>query len=279
MATIAERTGWRALRPRAVLSAAAARLPAEDAFGACRVKAPRRRRGVTIAVPHAARASPISTISIRCSSSRTSGSSSCRPGEPLPPTPISSSCPAPRRRSPISRFFARRAGTSIFCAHARRGGRVLGLCGGYQMLGPTRRRPRGIEGPPGEVAGPRPARRRDGADRRQDAAARRGRVRRQRRAVRRLRDACRPHQRPGLRAAAAALRRRAASTARSRRTGASRAPMCMGCSPTTASAPPGSLRSARRRSSPTRRRSRHARRARRASRSASRSRRAAQPAR
>ncbi|WP_260925256.1 cobyric acid synthase [Novosphingobium sp. 9] len=38
-------------------------------------------------------------------------------------------------------------------AHHRRGGRVLGICGGYQMLGRVIRDPRGIEGPPGEIAG------------------------------------------------------------------------------------------------------------------------------
>ena len=38
-------------------------------------------------------------------------------------------------------------------AHVRRGGRVLGLCGGYQMLGREIRDPLGIEGPPGAVAG------------------------------------------------------------------------------------------------------------------------------
>ena len=38
-------------------------------------------------------------------------------------------------------------------AHVRRGGRVLGLCGGYQMLGRSIADPDGIEGPPGVVAG------------------------------------------------------------------------------------------------------------------------------
>ncbi|WP_245418379.1 cobyric acid synthase [Cohaesibacter intestini] len=36
-------------------------------------------------------------------------------------------------------------------AHARRGGYVLGLCGGYQMLGKVIRDPEGIEGPKGAV--------------------------------------------------------------------------------------------------------------------------------
>ena len=38
-------------------------------------------------------------------------------------------------------------------AHARRGGRILGLCGGYQMLGRTISDPDGIEGPPGFAEG------------------------------------------------------------------------------------------------------------------------------
>ena len=38
-------------------------------------------------------------------------------------------------------------------AHVRRGGRVLGLCGGYQMLGKCLADPDGIEGQPGHVTG------------------------------------------------------------------------------------------------------------------------------
>lgn len=38
-------------------------------------------------------------------------------------------------------------------AHRRRGGHVLGLCGGYQMLGRVVRDPLGLEGPPGEAPG------------------------------------------------------------------------------------------------------------------------------
>jgi len=38
-------------------------------------------------------------------------------------------------------------------AHVRRGGRVVGLCAGFQMLGARIRDPEGIEGTPGEIAG------------------------------------------------------------------------------------------------------------------------------
>jgi adenosylcobyric acid synthase len=38
-------------------------------------------------------------------------------------------------------------------AHRRRGGTVLGLCGGYQMLGRTIADPDGVEGPPAKIAG------------------------------------------------------------------------------------------------------------------------------
>ena len=38
-------------------------------------------------------------------------------------------------------------------AHHRRGGAILGLCGGYQMLGKTVSDPDGLEGPPGSIDG------------------------------------------------------------------------------------------------------------------------------
>lgn len=48
----------------------------------------------------------------------------------------------------------REAGFDVdIAAHHRRGGRVLGLCGGYQMLGKRLSDPEGTEGPPGSVDG------------------------------------------------------------------------------------------------------------------------------
>ena len=50
--------------------------------------------------------------------------------------------------------FLRQQGWDIdLAAHVRRGGHVLGLCGGYQMLGTRISDPEGIEGAPGETPG------------------------------------------------------------------------------------------------------------------------------
>ena len=48
-------------------------------------------------------------------------------------------------------------------AHLRRGGRVLGICGGYQMLGRRIHDPEGLEGPPATVEGSGAARCRNDA--------------------------------------------------------------------------------------------------------------------
>jgi adenosylcobyric acid synthase len=50
--------------------------------------------------------------------------------------------------------FLRAQGWDIdIAAHIRRGGRVLGICGGYQMLGRSISDPEGVEGPPETVQG------------------------------------------------------------------------------------------------------------------------------
>ncbi len=50
--------------------------------------------------------------------------------------------------------FLRAQGWDVdIAAHVRRGGRVLGLCGGYQMMGRRVADPEGLDGPPGEAVG------------------------------------------------------------------------------------------------------------------------------
>ncbi len=75
------------------------------------------------------------------------------PGHPLPAD--ADLILLPGTKSTIGDLeFLRAQGWDIdILAHARRGRRVLGLCGGYQMLGHMVRDPDGIEGPPGSAKG------------------------------------------------------------------------------------------------------------------------------
>ncbi|MFN4143490.1 cobyric acid synthase [Aestuariivirga sp.] len=75
------------------------------------------------------------------------------PGEPIPAD--SRLVIIPGSKSTIADLDAlRREGWDIdLKAHVRRGGLVLGLCGGYQMLGRRIADPQGLEGPPGGTEG------------------------------------------------------------------------------------------------------------------------------
>ena len=149
MATLAERTGWRAFG-LAPFFPAAARLPAEDAFSLPGAR-PRPDAPVTIAVPMLARIANFDDVDplglepgVRLVF--------VRPGEPLP---VADLVILPGSKATIADLgFFREQGWGIdLMAHVRRGGRVLGLCGGYQMLGTRVADPEGIEGPAGAVEG------------------------------------------------------------------------------------------------------------------------------
>jgi adenosylcobyric acid synthase len=74
------------------------------------------------------------------------------PGQPLP---LADLVLLPGSKATLADLAALRTeGWDIdIIAHRRRGGSVLGICGGYQMLGRRIADPDGIEGPPGEAAG------------------------------------------------------------------------------------------------------------------------------
>ncbi len=76
-----------------------------------------------------------------------------RPGEPIPGA--ASLVILPGSKATMADLAALRAtGWDIdLAAHVRRGGHVLGICGGYQMLGREVSDPDGIEGPPGQRQG------------------------------------------------------------------------------------------------------------------------------
>jgi adenosylcobyric acid synthase len=146
MRIIAERTGWPALGLVPHFPDAA-RLPAEDGLGL-------RREGawgggpVVIAVPVTPRIANFDDldplreepgVEVRL----------VEPGEPLPAEAALVVLPG-SKTTIDDLLFIREQGWDIdLKAHVRRGGRVLGLCGGYQMLGRRIEDPHGIEGEAG----------------------------------------------------------------------------------------------------------------------------------
>ncbi len=151
MKLIADKTGWTAigLVPH---FAEAARLPAEDALALN--SAPTRKPGarVRIAVPILPHISNFDDLD-PLDAEPDVEVMRVRPGTPLPAD--ADLVILPGSKATISDLAAlRRAGFDIdILGHVRRGGRVLGLCGGYQMLGQRLHDPEGIEGLASSVDG------------------------------------------------------------------------------------------------------------------------------
>ena len=152
MALVAARTGWQpvGLVPH---DDAAARLPAEDGLALSRAAAPEPRAGaLRIAVPilpHIANFDDLDPLAAEPAVEIVR----VRPGAALPGD--AALVLLPGSKSTLADLAAlRAAGFDIdIAAHLRRGGAVLGLCGGYQMLGRSIADPAGIEGPPGTRPG------------------------------------------------------------------------------------------------------------------------------
>ncbi|MGE4321626.1 MAG: cobyric acid synthase [Sphingobium sp.] len=75
------------------------------------------------------------------------------PGQPIPADAALIVLPGSKATIADMRHLRAEGWDIDIAAHHRRGGGVLGLCGGYQMLGATIADPDGVEGPAGEVAG------------------------------------------------------------------------------------------------------------------------------
>ncbi len=147
MAEIARRTGWPALGLLPWFEEAW-RLPAEDALditaragGDFRIAVPRLSRIANFDDLDPLSAEPGVTVQI------------VPPGQPLPAE--ADLVLLPGSKSTIGDLaFLRAQGWDIdIAAHVRRGGQVMGICGGYQMLGRRIADPEGLEGPPGAVEG------------------------------------------------------------------------------------------------------------------------------
>ena len=149
MRFIAERTGWRALG-LVPFFPPAHRLPAEDAVVLDAARSD-KQAVVTIAVPMLSRIANFDDFDplrlepdVRLTM--------VRPGEPLPVADLVILPGAKATIADLAFFRAQGWDIDLF-AHVRRGGRVLGICGGYQMLGRRLADPQGLEGPAGEVQG------------------------------------------------------------------------------------------------------------------------------
>jgi adenosylcobyric acid synthase len=151
MATIARATGWEPLGLIPFFSEARL-LPAEDALALERAPSPKPKARLRIAVPilpHIANFDDLDPLEAEPAVELIR----VRPGAALPGD--ADLVILPGSKATIADLAAlRAAGFDVdIAAHRRRGGTILGLCGGYQLLGGTIRDPAGIEGPPGTAKG------------------------------------------------------------------------------------------------------------------------------
>ncbi len=151
MKLVARHTGWQSLG-LVPFFADAHRLPAEDALGLPeRTTADKkgRIRIVVLAYPRIANFDDFDPLRLEENVDLVF----VRPGEPIPGD--ASLVILPGSKATIADLAAlREVGWDIdLKAHLRRGGHILGICGGYQMLGRHVADPDGIEGPPANVEG------------------------------------------------------------------------------------------------------------------------------
>lgn len=151
MRMIAEKTGWASIGLLPHFSDAA-KLPAEDALGLTGPAQQKPGANIRIAVPilpHISNFDDLDPLDMEPDVELIR----VRPGETIPADcRLVLLCGSKSTIADLA--VLKNAGLDIdIKAHVRRGGYVLGLCGGYQMLGKAVADPDGIEGPPMTVDG------------------------------------------------------------------------------------------------------------------------------
>ncbi len=144
---IAARTGWPCLGIVPWFQDAW-KLPAEDMMdirshtgGACKVVVPQLERMANFDDLDPLSAEPGVTVEV------------IPAGRPLPGDANLVLLPGSKSTIGDLTYFRAQGWDVDLYAHVRRGGHVLGLCGGYQMLGKTISDPEGVDGRPGTVEG------------------------------------------------------------------------------------------------------------------------------
>src|SRR6266481_1138733 len=151
MATIARHTGWQPLGLVPFFDLAH-RLPAEDALGLPTGR-PRgdsdRTLIVVLAYPRISNFDDFDPLRLEPGVDLVF----LKPGEPIPGDAALVILPGSKATIADLAALRETGWDTDLKAHVRRGGHVLGICGGYQMLGTKISDPGGLEGPPGSVAG------------------------------------------------------------------------------------------------------------------------------
>jgi adenosylcobyric acid synthase len=148
MKMIAARTGWRSLGLVPFFEAAY-KLPPEDALGLPTARTGGAVKIAVLAYPRIANFDDFDPLKLEPGVDLLF----VRPGEPIPGDCALAILPG--SKATIADLDSlRETGWDIdLQAHVRRGGHVLGICGGYQMLGRKISDLDGIEGPPSSVEG------------------------------------------------------------------------------------------------------------------------------
>jgi adenosylcobyric acid synthase len=145
---IEARTSWRGFGvlpyfPRA------SELPAEDALGLSEARKQGKRKIAFLALSRIANFDDLDPLKLEPDVDLVM----VRPGEAIPGDAALVILPGSKSTRGDLAFLRAQGWDIDLAAHVRRGGHVLGLCGGYQMLGKSVADPDGIEGPAGRTKG------------------------------------------------------------------------------------------------------------------------------
>lgn len=149
-AAIEERTGWRGFGLVPWLPSVA-RLPSEDAvvLEAARARNPGHALVACPMLPRIANFDDLDPLRTEAEIEL----AMIPPGKPLPADAALIVLPGSKATIADMNFMRAQGWDIDILAHHRRGGMILGICAGYQMLGRTIRDTLGIEGPPSSTKG------------------------------------------------------------------------------------------------------------------------------